>query len=284
VFLLPPESDILSTMKVSFIEFLNAVPLGWGLLHGDPKDSVELSLDVPSECADKLARGEADVGLIPVIEYQRIPGLRVVPEIAIAAKHEVRSVLFVSKIPIERVSTVAVDTASRTSVALLRILLERYYFNPDVKFQPAYANPETILSEHDAALVIGNPALKIRQEGLRVYDLAGEWNKFTGLPFVFAFWGVRSGLDLGENAAVFYKSREAGMKSIPEICRTYGERLQLPAQEIKRYLLENLDYSLDQPNQQGLQCFFSYAAELGIIPEVRPLEFVTLGCRAQGVW
>jgi chorismate dehydratase len=271
-------------MKVSFIEFLNAVPLGWGLLHGEANGSVELFLDVPSRCADKLSRGEADVGLIPVIEYQRIPGLRVVPDIAIASKHEVKSVLFVSKIPIEHVSTVAVDSASRTSVALLRILLEKYYLNPNVGFQAARANPDTILSDHDAALIIGNPALKIRQEGLMVYDLAGEWNKFTGLPFVFAFWGVRSAFALGENAGVFYKSREAGMNNIPEICRTYGQRLQIPAAEIRRYLLENLDYSLDELNRRGLERFFSYAAELGIISGVRPVEFVTVGCRAEGVW
>ncbi len=269
-------------MKVSFIEFLNAVPLGWGLMHGHHKD-LELYLDVPSQCADKLARGEADVGLIPVIEYQRIPGLRIVPDIAIASKHEVRSVLFVSKIPIEQVSTVAVDTASRTSVALLRILLEKYYLNPHVEFEAAPAH-RSMLSKHDAALVIGNPALKIQDEGLRVYDLAGEWNKFTGLPFVFAFWGVRPGFDLGENAGVFYRSREAGMSSISEICTTYGQRLQIPAPEVRRYLLENLDYSLDEPNRRGLECFFSYAAELGIITHVRPLEFVTSDCGAEGVW
>jgi len=271
-------------MKVSFIEFLNAVPLGWGLLHGDAKDSVELILDVPSQCAEKLSRGEVDVGLIPVIEYQRIPGLQVVPDIAIAAKHEVRSVLFVSKIPIERVSTVAVDTASRTSVALLRILLEKYYLNPDVEFQPAAPDPDALLVKHDAALVIGNPALRIRQEGLLVYDLAGEWNRFTGLPFVFAFWAVRSGFDLADKAVIFYKSREAGMNSIPEICATYGERLHIPPAEIKRYLLENLDYSLDEPNRRGLECFFSYAAELGIITEAKPIEFVTSECKVEGIW
>jgi len=271
-------------MRVSFIEFLNAVPLGWGLLHGDGKYPVELFLDVPSQCADKLARGEVDVGLIPVIEYQRIPGLRIVPDIAIAAKHEVRSVLFVSKTPIERVSKVAVDTASRTSVALLRILLEKYYLNPDVEFQPAEPEPDTILSRHDGALVIGNPALRIRQEGLLVYDLAGEWNKFTGLPFVFAFWAVRAGLDLGENCRLFYKSREAGMKNIPEICTTYGQRLQIPPAEIRSYLLQNLNYSLDEQNRRGLECFYSCAAQLGIITKVRPLEFVTLNCTTEGVW
>ncbi len=270
-------------MRVSFIEFLNAVPLGWGLMHGHQHKDLELYLDVPSQCAEKLACGEADVGLIPVIEYQRIPGLRIVPDIAIASKHEVRSVLFVSKIPIEQVSTVAVDTASRTSVALLRILLEKYYLNPRAEFEAARADC-SMLSNHDAALVIGNPALKIRQEGLLVYDLAGEWNRFTGLPFVFAFWGVRAGFDLGESACVFYKSREAGLRSIPEICSTYGDRLEIPASQIKSYLLENLDYSLDEQNRRGLECFFSYASELGIIGDVRPLEFVTSDCGLKGVW
>jgi len=270
-------------MRVSFIEFLNAVPLGWGLLHGEGKDPVELFLDVPSLCADKLARGEADVGLIPVIEYQRIPGLRIVPDIAIAAKHEVRSVLFVSKVPIERVSSVAVDTASRTSVALLRILLEKFYLNRNVKFEPSQAHP-SMLSAHDGALVIGNPALKIRREDLFIYDLAGEWNSFTGLPFVFAFWAVREGLDLGKSVGVFYESREAGMNSIPEICATYGQRLGIPPAEIRSYLLHNLNYSLDEQNRRGLECFFSYAAQLGIITRVRPLEFVTLDCTTEGIW
>jgi len=271
-------------MKVSFIEFLNAVPLGWGLLQGQAGDQVELFLDVPSQCAEKLARGEADVGLIPAVEYQRIPGLRVLPGIAIAAKHEVRSVLFVSKTPIERVSKVATDSASRTSVALLRILLEKFYRNSGVKFEDRDANPETVLSGLDAALVIGDPALKIRKEGLLVYDLAGEWKRFTGLPFVFSFWAIRPGFDIEEGASVLYQSREAGLNSIEEICRIYGQRLRIPSAEVRSYLLENLDYSLDARNRQGLECFFLYAAELGLIPRAKPLDFVSLESEVKGIW
>ncbi|HXK61097.1 MAG TPA: menaquinone biosynthesis protein [Acidobacteriota bacterium] len=273
---------------MSFIEFLNAVPLGWGLLQGQPDNSVELVLDVPSLCADKLARGETDVGLIPVIEYQRIPGLRVLPGIAIASKHEVRSVLFVSRTPIEKVSRVAVDRASRTSVALLRILLEKFYDNPGVEFITTEPEPDMILSELDAALVIGNTALKIRKQGLLVYDLAGEWNRFTGLPFVFAFWAFRAGINGKEGAQALYESFERGLKSIDEISRVYGDRLNIPAEEVRSYLLTNLDYSLDEPNRRGLECFYSYAAQLGLISEVRPLEFLPVesktGGTRQGIW
>jgi chorismate dehydratase len=260
-------------MRVSFIEFLNAVPLGWGFLQGHYSNDVELLLDVPSRCAERLARGQADVGLIPVIEYQRIPGLTVVPGIAIAAKHEARSVLFLSRRRIEEVRTVALDSSSRTSAALITILLKRFYQAKMVEWRTAEANPRDPLAGVDGALLIGNPALLARTEGLLVYDLAAEWNRFTGLPFVFAFWAVRAHLDLGEQAECFYRSKRAGLDAIDTICRVYSERVGIPAEDIRTYLLTNLDYTLDEANQAGLRLFFSYAAELGLIPDVRPLEF-----------
>ena len=264
---------MLFRMRVSFSEFLNAVPLGWAFLQGRFRDDVELLLEVPSRCADLLAAGDADVGVIPVIEYQRITGLTVVPGISIAAKREVRSVLFVSRRPIEAVRTIALDSSSRTSVALLTILLGKFYGNRDVEMRTVSADPSSPLSGCDAALLIGDSALFARTDGLRVYDLAAEWNRFTGLPFVFAFWAVRAGYELGERGEYFSQSKAAGLAEIEQICRVYSERLGIPAAEIRSYLLSNLDYSLDHANQAGLCLFYKYAAELGLIPEVRPLEF-----------
>ena len=260
-------------LKVSFIDYLNAVPLGWGFLNGPYQDTFDILFDVPSQCAKRLSSGEADVGLIPVIEYQRIPGLTVIPDIAIASKRESRSVLFVSKTPLEKVSSVAVDTSSRTSVALLKILLHKFYSRRSVTYHQESPDPEKMLELHDAALIIGNPALKVSRDSLHVYDLAYEWNRFTGLPFVFAFWAVRSGADLGEQAQVFYSSREQGLKEVDSIATVYSQKLGVEAAEIRTYILENLNYSLDQSNLRGLQTFFDSAAELGLTSSSRPLEF-----------
>ncbi|MCH8016774.1 MAG: menaquinone biosynthesis protein [Acidobacteria bacterium] len=260
-------------LRVSFIEYLNSVPLGWGFLNGPYQDAFDILFDVPSQCARHLSTGEADVGLIPVIEYQRIPGLSVLPDIAIASKREVKSVLFVSKKPLTEVSSVAVDSSSRTSVALLKILLGKFHGLDSVTYHETSPDPEQMLEFHDAALIIGNPALKVRRDSLNVYDLAAEWNRFTGLPFVFAVWAVRSAADLGEEAQIFYQSRKQGLQEIDTIASVYSKKLGVEAGEIREYILENLNYSLDQDNLRGLQTFFDTAAELGLTSSSRPLEF-----------
>jgi len=191
-------------LRISVVDFLNARPLTWGLLQ-DPPPGVAVSRDLPSVCAAKLASGEADVGLIPSIEYQRIPGLKVVPGLGIAASSEVRSVLLVSDVSREKIRSVELDPASRTSAALTRILLRRVYgVNPEYR--------ETGSGSHaDARLIIGDPALKTRLNGHVVLDLAAEWRAFSGHPFVFAFWAVREGADTAEVTALLRRSHAIGI-------------------------------------------------------------------------
>ncbi len=260
-------------LRVSFIDFLNAVPLGWGFLNGPYQEAFELLFDVPAECAKHLTTGEADVGLIPVIEYQNIPSLRVLPDISIASKREAKSVLFVSKLPLETVSDIAVDQSSRTSIALLKILIHHFYGRDSVKYSEKPPDAEKMLESHQAALIIGNPALKVRSHSLYVYDLAQEWNRFTGLPFVFAFWAVRSEVDLGDQLQLFYRSREQGLKEVDTIARRYSKQLGITASEIRSYIQKNLDYSLDSTNQRGLETFFQLAAQLELTPAPRRLNF-----------
>jgi chorismate dehydratase len=260
-------------LKVSFIDYLNSVPLGWGFLQGPDQDAFDLLFDVPSECARHLSTGEADIGLIPVIEYQRTPDLLVLPDIAIASKREVKSVLFVSKVPLTEVRNVAVDTSSRTSVALLKILLYKFHGLDSITFQEESPDPDKMLELYDAALIIGNPALKVAQGGLHIHDLAREWNQFTGLPFVFAFWSVRAEVNLGTQQEIFYRSRDLGLKEVDSIARLYSKKLAVPEQEIRTYILENLNYSLDEANLRGLEAFYEAAAELGLISSPRPLKF-----------
>jgi len=253
-------------MVISFIEFLNSVPLGWGFLHGSCQGKAKLLFDVPSVCAHRLSTGEADVGLIPVIEYKRIPGLSVIPDICIGAKREAKSVLFISRVPIEDVTEVAVDSSSRTSVALLRIILTEFYGKNGVTYEVGQPDAAQMLSRRESALLIGDPALKFNLDGCLVYDLAAQWKAFTGLPFVFAFWGVRQGIKLSdEERGLFYQSRAEGLANLPGIAELYGEKLGVSREEILQYFCVNLNYTLDEANQKGLEEFYRLAAKLRLI-------------------
>lgn len=250
-------------MRISVVDFLNARPLVWGLLH-EPPPGVTVSRDVPSACAAKLASGEADVGLIPSIEYQRIPDLKVVAGLGIAAASEVRSVLLVSQVSREKIRSVSLDPASRTSAVLVRILLKRVYgLSPDYRDEEA-----------DAALVIGDPALKTRLNGRVVLDLAAEWRAFSGQPFVFAFWAARAETASPEVAGVLRRSYEAGRAHFASLVREEAARTELSEPVVEDYLRHALHYELDHDDIEGLSLFYRLAAEDGLIPSVRPLEFL----------
>ncbi|HXU44417.1 MAG TPA: menaquinone biosynthesis protein, partial [Thermoanaerobaculia bacterium] len=192
-------------LRVGIVNFLNSKPLAWGFLKGHHADLFAPSYHPPALVARLLAEGSLDIGLIPSIEVQRIPGLKVLPDLCVAATHEVRSVLLLTRGPIEEVERVALDQNSRTSVALLRILfLERWKTKPT--YAPQRADVERMMSEADAALVIGDPALKVDRERYRVYDLAAEWRSLTGLPFVFAVWAVRPEVEFPDLSFYFKSS------------------------------------------------------------------------------
>ncbi len=260
-------------IRVSFIEFLNSVPLGWTFLQGPHQGEFDLRLAVPSECADHMATGEADVGLIPAIEYQLIPGLRVLPDLSISSRREARTVLFASRIPLDQVESIALDTSSRTSVVLLRIILEQFLGRQNLVYHPHEPDPERMLSRCDGALIIGNPAFRVPRDRFLLHDLAREWYHFTGLPFVFALWAVREGVDLGNKAGLFLLSRQTGLRSVSKIAEVYSQKLGVSKDVISSYLLDNLDYSLDEVHLRGLDLFFRHAQQLGVISRVEPIRF-----------
>ena len=264
-------------IRVSFIEYLNSVPLGWSFLHGPHRGEFDLRLAVPSECAKQLATGAVDIGLIPAIEYQRIPGLRIIPDISISSRQEVRTVLFASKVPLNKIRSIALDSSSCSSVVLLRIILETFLGLSEIEYYPHEPDPEQMLERFDGALVIGNPAFQVPRDRFLLHDLAREWYQFTGLPFVFALWAVRPGVALREKAKLFLISRQAGLRSVPTIAETYARELNISQKFICDYLLDNLDYSLDDANIRGLRTFFKEAQKLGVISEVRPIEFYQPG-------
>lgn len=263
----------MTKLRISVVQYLNTVPLIWGMVHGEQQCKYELTFTTPARCADAVRGAEADVGIIPSIEYQRIGGLRVVTGVSIASNFEVKSVLLLSNVPADSVQTVAADNSSRTSVALVRILLEKFYLRR-VEMTAADPEPDEMLKHADAALVIGDPALAYRGTAPYVYDLAAEWRRFTGLPFVFAFWAGRLDAVLGELGADLRNSRDYGLAHVDEIAAECGPKYRMTPQEVNIYLTRNIDYNLNEEHRQGLRLFYKLAREVGAITKVRDLVFV----------
>ncbi len=258
-------------LRLSVVQYLNTVPLIWGMLHGEQRGQFELQLTVPSGCADAIAGHQADVGIVPSIEYQRLDNVEILSGMAIASKREVKSVLLLSRMPLAQVQTVALDESSRTSAALVRILMKKFYARC-VSFSPAEPKPEEMLRRADAALLIGDPALAYCGTA-QVYDLASEWRKFTGLPFVFAVWMGHCGLNLAGYHAAFAASLQFGLAHIDDIAAEYALKLGMTPSAVKVYLTQNIDYSLDEENHQGLKLFYKLAHEVGIVPTAKELHF-----------
>jgi chorismate dehydratase len=262
----------LPKLRVGIVNFLNSKPLAWGFLKGHHADLFAPSFHPPSVVARMLGQGAIDVGLIPSIEVQRIPGLKVLPDLCVAATREVRSVLLVSREPVDRIHKVALDQNSRTSAALLRLLLkERFGLDPE--YLQDRPDVDRMLDEADAALVIGDPALKVDRSRYRVIDLAAEWHAMTGHPFVFAVWAARPDVDLPDLPFYFKSSLRYGISSLDTVVRESAAELGLDTAEVRSYLTENLSFFLRQEEIAGLEEFYRRAHEHGLILEPRPLEF-----------
>ena len=257
-------------IRLGAVSYLNARPMVYGLELRS--DLFTLRFDVPSKCAALLHEGSIDVGMIPVVEYLRGPDYRVVPDVAIVSDGPVASVALFSTKPVEQVRTIAADTSSRTSNALLRILcFER--FGIDARFDPAPPDVPAMLRRCDGALVIGDPALfhDHAASGAIKTDLGEEWKALTGLPFVWAFWAGRPGVvPLGAVAALL-EARDRGVAASDEIGAAYAgpDRAALA----QAYLRENVFYTLGDREQAGLRRYFELAAKHGIVDDVRPLAF-----------
>jgi chorismate dehydratase len=271
----------MSGLRISAISFLNTAPLMWDFEHGDAAKDFTIEYTIPSACAAALAANEADIGIIPAFTYAEIAGLVILPNIAIASKDWVRSILLVSKKPIEEIRTVAADTSSRTSVALTQVLFTKFFGGPR-DLTPHPPQLEAMLRDHDAALLIGDPALQVpRDSKYHVYDLAHIWREKTRLPFVFAFWAVRldalnrkpQDLNLTK---VFQTSRDHGLEpqNLDVIAKEWAPKLGLSEDDIRSYLTNNIHYYLDRENHAGLKLFLLYAHEIGLIPSVPELRFL----------
>ncbi|HEX4021278.1 MAG TPA: menaquinone biosynthesis protein [Acidobacteriaceae bacterium] len=292
-----------SRLRISAIRFLNPAPLMWDFEHDPEKQRLaeryQIHSTMPSQCAEELATGRADIGLIPVAAYATTPGLAVIPGCAIASLDRVRSILLVVRHPdgIGAVRRVAADTASRSSNAYAQIILRKFY-GVAPEFVPHAPDTDgrldTMLTDCDAAVLIGDPALRAIEdraaraqrtgEQLTYIDLAQEWKQHTGLPWVSAFWAVRSqaiqdsGLNAAEINADFQRSRDHGMAHIEDLVAEWTPRMIGPpavqAATIRTYLSHNIHYMLDDDCLAGLGLFYRYAAELGVLPAAPPLRLL----------
>ena len=233
------------------------------MLHGEQREQFNLSFGLPAECADRLAASEADVGLVPCIELTR-QRLAIIPGAGIACHGPVRSILLVSKVPFDRIRTLAADSGSRTSVVLARLILRRKYVSePEV----VSARPElpAMLENADACLIIGDPALLLDPGNLpfHVLDLGTEWTQMTGLPMVFAVWAARSTFPV-QDPAPLLDSLAYGMDRIDEIVAIESPKRSVSPALAKQYLTRNIVFRLGQAEYRGLDLFLEYAKQLKI--------------------
>jgi chorismate dehydratase len=258
------DGDVVKLPRLAASTYLNSAPVVYALVEGSQRDRCRIEPDpAPSVCARMLATGEVDGALIPSIEYQRIGGLEIARGVCVAARRAVRSVLLVSRLPLEQIRSVALDEQSRTSAALVRILLGRFH---DVHPEYAQAPPDlgAMLERADAAMMIGDPAMTADKRGLGVYDLASMWRDATALPFVFALWAVRPER-IAPGAVDFAAARREGERAAPVLADRYARRLGLDRDSLYDYLTSSIHYALDAESLAGLELFYRLAAEEGLV-------------------
>jgi chorismate dehydratase len=249
-------------IRVGAVNYLNTKPLICDLTELAP--DIDLSLEVPSRLADHLAEGRLDVALIPVIEYFRAGSYTIVPDIAIASRGPVLSVTLFSRVPWSGIRRVALDEGSRTSAALAEVLLrQRHGVRPEVVSLPLEQSAEDV--DADAVLLIGDRAMRACLPGFaHAFDLGQEWHDWTGLPFVYAVWAVRAGVDLGPAEAALHEAKRRGCTRVGRIAHEEAPRLGLDAGFCRRYLANIIHFDLGPRELAGLHHYYTLACELGL--------------------
>ncbi|MEO6583265.1 MAG: menaquinone biosynthesis protein [Ferruginibacter sp.] len=238
-----------SKIRVTAVDYLNTKPLIWGFENGLMQNEIALTLDYPANIAKMLVQNETDVGLLPVVNLQDMTDYHIISDYCIAANSEVASVCLLSQVPLQQIETILLDYQSRTSVALLKILLKKYWrIAPHLQeAEPGY---EKYISGNTAALVIGDRALILRNSTANVYDLATAWNEMTGLPFVFAAWVANKKLS-HYFIQKFNEATGTGLVHIDEIVAANP----YPYYDLKVYYQRNIDYNFTKDKMEGLQYF-----------------------------
>ncbi len=261
--------------RISASSYSNTAPLVWSFLYGQNRGKFELIMDnAPARSAELLAQKRVDAALVPVIEYQRIADVLLVPQVCVGARKKVQSVCLVTKgEQLSAVKSVSLDVSSKTSVALTKIIFHEF-----LNFEPVYKNSkpdlEQMLSESDCALLIGDPALTIDEEKYRKFDLAETWKSFTGFGFVFAMWMANAEKVEIAKRIDFAAARDEGLRHLSEIIANYETEILLDQVDFKKYLSENISYTIDDSMRKGLLLYFELAHKHDLVERLKPLGFI----------
>lgn len=261
--------------RISASSYSNTAPLIWSFLYGANRGRFELILDnAPARSAELLRQKRVDAALVPVIEYQRIEDVLLVPDVCVGAKETVRSVCLVTRgADLKSVKSVALDVSSKTSVALVKIIF-REFLTREPKFKEANPNLETMLADSDCALLIGDPALAIDEKIYRKFDLAETWKSFTDFGFVFAMWMANAEKAAAAKQINFQDARDEGLNHLDEIIANYAPEISLAPGDFRTYLSENICYAVDDSMRKGLELYFELARKHHLIERLKPLRFV----------
>jgi len=257
------------TLRVGSVSFLNAKPLIYGL---EEADGLDLQLDVPSRLLDGLLEDRFDVALLPVIDYQRMAGLRLIPVGGIGCDGPTLTVRIFSPVPVERMTTLACDTDSHSSVALARVLLSEHFgIRPEfIPLNNAGVTPQT------PRLLIGDKVVCEQPIGLpHQVDLGEVWKQHTGLPFLFAAWMARPGVDLGALPRQLEAAKRAGLAQVDEIIARFAGPRGWPPAAAHQYLTQYLQFDVGPRHLQAVRRFHQLAADYGLIPG-QPCELVVV--------
>lgn len=245
--------------RVSVVSYLNSKPFLYGLQHSPIAGKISLTTDIPSKVAAKLSFNHTDIGLIPVAGLEDLDEYYIIGNYCIGAVGKVKTVVLVSDVPLEEVETILMDYQSRSSVLLAKVLA-RFYWKKDFRWENTCNNFQNVsIGGKTAGVVIGDRVFDIENRFLNVYDLSEEWQKFTGLPFVFAVWAankeIEPAFEIEFNAAL-----EHGLKEIKSIIKT--EQANYPGVDIAGYFDQNISFELDQQKRAGMNKFLELARKL----------------------
>ncbi len=257
----------------SCVSFLNALPFVEGLRRLPRPSRPRLLLDPPYRCAERLREGGVDAALVPSIEFARLRGAAEAGGFGISSRHEVRSVILLSRRPLAGIREVAVDENSRTSVALLGVLLSRCH-GVRPRMTPMPPDPAAMLARCEAALLIGDAALRAPRSGLETWDLASMWHRFTGWPFVFALWAARDGETAARVAPILGQALERGFEVLPQAAAAAAAEVGLRPEEVLDYLTRNIHFRIGDEERRSMERFLTLCREEGILSEP------TVGSRA----
>ena len=243
-------------IRISVISYLNSLPFAWCLEHSAVIDEIELSYDIPSQCADKLLSGEVDVGLIPIVEILKMPEFYIISDLCIGAGDGVRTVILASETVLEKITTIFLDSHSRTSIALCKILAKHYW-----KITPEWVHLTGDVTKFprdgsSAAVVIGDKAFEMQMP--YTYDFSTEWRNFSNLPFVFACWVANKPID-NDFINRFNEAISGIAVNMQEIAEYYRD-LAPKGIDLLEYWTENISYQLTEDKRKGLELFLKYAS------------------------